>query len=117
MCKISELFPNVSKITLAYKRTYISAMGRQADKKMLKANYQPSFVSEFNIACLNIDCTGRGFDLYSEVSSLIAHNEAKKIGTMSCNGNEARDHKHSCPCRLDYEITITYKYNKKQNQL
>lgn len=111
MCRryrISELFPNVSKIAIAYKRTYISAMGKQEDENIIVANYQPSFVSEFIISCLNNDCTEREFDLYSEVSLMIAHNEAKKNGTMLCNGNEASDHKHSCPCRLEYEITITY---------
>ena len=106
--KISELFPNVLKITIAYKRTYISAIEKYADENTLEANYQPSFASEFNIACLNIDCTNRDFDLYSEVSTMIANNREKKEGTMLCNGNEARDHNNSCPCRLDYEITITY---------
>lgn len=104
--RIYELYPNVEKITIKYEQEYLSAFGKFREES--SHEYQKNFVAEFNIKCINRDCTNKWFDLYPEVSYMIAHNEKFSSGSLKCVGNEANDHNNKCPCVLNYTIQIEY---------
>ena len=104
--RIQELWPDVSKIEIMAKQTYISAFGRFEDENT--GTYRPDFAANFPFKCINIDCTAEYFDLYDVVSSMAVRHIEHSTGTLKCRGNEAKDHDNSCPCKLDYEVKIEY---------
>ena len=96
--KISELFPDVEQIDIEYKLEYKHFVGTKV--KNGQALYKPNFAAEFYFKCLNVDCTGCGFDLYSEVASAI---------------KEARDYPNcQCPCTMEYVIHVVYRKDSRQ---
>lgn len=104
--KICELWPHVVKIEIKAKKAYRSALN--VHEREEKAVYAPEFSANFLFRCMNDDCTEEYFNLYGKVSSMVAHHEEYAKGTLSCEGNEAKDHSNSCPCVLEYEINILY---------
>lgn len=107
MSKISDIWPQVASIDIAVKEVYRHAFGEPLVHECI-LSYESDDAVSFGITCLNDDCTGRGFDLYGKVANVIAHGEVSAKGTIRCEGNEARDHRHRCPCVLDYEISVGY---------
>lgn len=106
--KISKYWPNVAKITIRAKQTYVSAFGRS--EKEQTSTHLPDFSADFHFKCINGDCTMEYFDLGNVVSNMIAHHETLATGTLECLGKEAIDHPlNRCPCILDYDIKIDYK--------
>lgn len=104
--RISELWPRVARITIEAHQTYRSAFG--VFEKDMHGHYVPNHTAEFLFECRNNDCTVGYFDLGPVVSSMCAHNETYREGTMECRGNEAKDHNNRCPCRLEYRVTVDY---------
>lgn len=109
---ISKFWPKVEKIEIRTKQTYRSAFG--VFTKEQTGHYKPDFAANFPFRCINIDCTSKDFDLFNQVSSAIAQHKEVSSGTLKCEGREAEDHNHSCPCELEYEITIEYQPNANQ---
>ncbi len=110
--KISELFPDVEQIDIEYKLEYKHFVGTKV--KNGQALYKPNFAAEFYFKCLNVDCTGCGFDLYSEVASAILH-ETTVRGLKQCGGKEARDYPNcQCPCTMEYVIHVVYRKDSRR---
>lgn len=109
MERICEIFPNVEEIEVDYKRDYKFPEMDLSDEKFVKATYKDSFACNFRIECRNDDCTQKYFDLYSVISSMVAHKESEKEYVMNCTGKESKKHNHSCPCKLEFRIRISYK--------
>lgn len=106
--RISKYWPNVAKIEIKAKQTYVSAFGRS--EREMSSRHLPDFAANFQFKCINRDCTMEYFDLFNEVSTAVASHKTKSIGTLECLGKEADDHLlNKCPCTLDYEINIEYK--------
>lgn len=106
--RIEELYPNVKRITIRYRREYFSAFGLIKDQESVSAVYQPSFECNFVIECINRDCTQNEFDLCAQVGDMIINKETQRQGKLRCQGHEAKDHSSDCPCMMEYEIEITY---------
>lgn len=104
--KISDLWPQVARITIKAVQEYRSAFGMFHDNQT--ATYTPERPAEFLVKCVNNDCTAEYFDLFLVVAGMPHKRETYKTGTLECRGNEARDHNNSCPCKLEYEVTIEY---------
>lgn len=105
--KISKYWPQVAKIEIKAKQTYVSAFGKFEQE--LTSSHLPDFAANFMFRCINKDCTMEYFDLYSAVSMAIAQHKDHAAGTLECLGKEAEDHPlNMCPCKLDYEIKIEY---------
>lgn len=104
--RIHDLWPAVTMIKIHTEQTYRSAFGLFTHEST--GTYFPDFAANFHVDCINKDCTVGYFDLWPVVSSMCAHSETCLEGALECRGNEARDHRHPCPCRLEYQIEIEY---------
>lgn len=106
--RISEVFPDVEQIQIAYEVEHRSAFG--ISKESHTATYGPEQTNNFTIDCLNRECTSGFFDLKNEIWSMMHSKQTDLSGEMRCNGSEAPDHMHqSCGGSLKYTITISYK--------
>lgn len=104
--RIKELFPRVECIVIEYQITYISAFGKMT--KSGRAEYDPDFEADFSFGCINDSCTGKGFDLYSEVSMMAAKGETERSGCIWCDGNESRKHRTTCHTSFTYSVYLEY---------
>ena len=89
--RISNLWPTVKRIEIDYKISYPCSVMSEVLAKQGTAIYKPDFLPKFQFDCINDECTGRGFDLHSIVSQMVAHGETTRSGTMKCKGMEAKD--------------------------
>lgn len=105
--RIEELLADVKVVVVDYSMTYRSAFGIFTQRHTLKI--LPDSSSEVTVRCLNKDCTGRGFDLYSEISLLVHHHGRESSGVMFCNGLESSKHRCTCPTELKYTIRVEYR--------
>lgn len=109
---VAEIFPSVVRISIRLQRFYFSIAAEKelGDDEELCATYLPNVACDFTYPCKNGDCTCGVFDLYSIVSFVIAHKETYAEGIIKCDGKESRKYPNaSCPCELNYKITIEYK--------
>lgn len=104
--RIFDLWPKVKKIEIEYKIIYPCSVTNETKVEQGTAIYKPDFLAEFHFDCINEECTGRGFDLYSIVSQMVAHNEVVWSGTMECKGMETRKYNHACPSFIDVTIRV-----------
>ena len=104
--RICELWPKVVRIEISVTQTYPSAF--KTFSEGYKAVFTTDSKANFNFRCINDDCTDGNFDLYGVVSGMAAHRIEHSTGTLTCEGNEAKDHDNRCPCILEYEINIEY---------
>lgn len=104
--RISNLWPTVKRIEIDYKISYPCSVMSEVLVKQGTAIYKPDFLPKFQFDCVNDECTGRGFDLYSIVSQMVAHGETTRSGTMKCNGMEAKDHPYACQSTMVFTIRV-----------
>lgn len=104
---ISKSWEHVAKIEISTSQVYRSAFGVQTDVR--SEILTPDRPANFQVKCINNDCTFEYFDLFDKVAGMAVHRIEKATGTLRCKGKEAKDHDNSCPCELDYEINIEYK--------
>lgn len=106
--RISEAYPDIEQIQIAYEVEHRSAFG--ISKENHTATYKPDHTNNFMIDCLNRECTTGFFDLKSEIWSMMRTKKAELSGEMRCKGSEAPDHMYqSCDGSLKYTIIITYR--------
>lgn len=106
--RISEVYPDVEQIQIAYEVEHGSVFG--ISKENQTATYKPEYTNNFMIDCLNRECTYGFFDLKNEIWSMVHTKQTELSGEMNCKGSEAPDHMYqSCAGSLKYTITITYK--------
>lgn len=109
--RISDVYPEVAQIQIAYEVEHRSAFG--ISKENHTATYKPDFTNNFTIDCLNRECTTGFFNLKSEIWNMIHSKQTELSGEMSCKGSEAPDHMYqSCGGSLKYSIMITYIANE-----
>ncbi len=106
--RISNLWPTVKRIEIEYKISYPCSATNETMVAQGHAIFQPDFLPEFHFDCINEDCTGRGFELYSVVSSMIANKETSRSGRMECKGNESWKYSHACPSWIEYQVRIVF---------
>ncbi len=102
---IHDLWPCIRRIEI---HALVKYPAFNVQPKDWTAVYQPDFAATFHFDCRNDECTVGYFDLYSVVANMSAHHVVSSSGILECRGNEARDHNNSCPCKLEYEVTIEY---------
>lgn len=106
--RITDLWPKVKNITIKYKITYPCSATNETMIQQGTAIYKPDFLPEFHFDCINEECTGHGFELYSVVSRMIAHCEVYRSGKMECRGSESRKHPHNCPSWIEYQVLVIF---------
>lgn len=105
--RISDVYPDVVQIQIAYEVEHRSAFG--IIKENHTATYKPDHTNNFTIDCLNRECTSGFFDLKNEVWNMIHSKQTEQSGEMNCKGSEAPDHMYqSCGGSLKYSITIEF---------
>lgn len=109
---IKEIYLDVERIEIDYDIQYSSAFG--LIRKNGTATYLPDYAFRFKIDCVNIDCTGSGFDMYIYIASAVGKKQTEVSGSLRCTGNEAHDHKNSCDTKMDYTIRIEYRTGSHQ---
>ncbi len=64
----------------------------------------------FEIKCPHRECVSGGFNLFSEVCSLIESGHEKATGTITCQGWQdiQRINQHHCFLELNYKIVASY---------
>jgi hypothetical protein len=73
--------------------------------------FHPAATAFFEFPCPSSVCTGGGFDLGREVSSLIARGGAQTSGILDCMGQQSADRYDSHPAllQLHYRLTVSYR--------
>lgn len=104
------MWKGVAEVRISAVQCYTSAICGRIVKESNPV-YRPPFPEAFFFACANNDCTGHGFDLWLRVADAVA-NGGFCSGSVDCDGHEAWRHSNRCPCRLDYEIRVTYSSNQ-----
>lgn len=109
---ISEAFPSVSSITI--KQTFWDDSGNNqiGNKKIWDMNVKTARLF-FIIKCPQ-NCIDGGYDITSEIISMLDKVESFRVGKLVCQGwqDEERINKFHCLTTLEYEINI--EYNSKQ---
>lgn len=104
---IYEIYPDVESITIYVECKSGSFMDNDAKKEY---SYGRNDKNLFLIPCPNIDCTGIGFDITSEVNSVIREHEKIKKGGMMCKHAESdKIGAKLCMSEIEYTISVVYR--------
>ena len=106
--QIKDVHPEVASIAITYTVEHRSAFGIARDERTM--TLLSDHTNNYEVDCLNRECTTGYFDLKSEVWDMIRSKATERIGSMRCKGSEAPDHMYqSCGGTLEYTIRISYK--------
>lgn len=106
--RISEVYPEVEQIQIAYEVEHGSVFGSRKENHTVI--YRPDHTCNFKVECLNPECTYGFFDLKNEVWSMIHSEQTELSSEMNCEGSESPDHMYQrCDGRLKYKVTISYR--------
>ena len=108
---LKEEFPSVREIIIKYKRQSRSSVSL-IDKEWCVKRINPNDKFHIFISCINDTCTEGGFDLTSDIRSLIkskshSYNREESL----CEGKEhflENAPSYICHSKIEYEITIHY---------
>jgi len=106
--KLSELYPNVSRVTL-----FVAFEEADADAE---PNYQQiiftgNAATVFRLGCSRDDCVDGGFDYGPPIADLIQRGEEREHGKIACEGRLGSG-RRSKPCSLqsEYRIIVQYRH-------
>lgn len=104
---LSDIYPNVSKVTVKCYSKSGSFEGAEIDSVVVR-NPNDKFL--FLVKCPNGSCTDIGFDLGGDVRDVIRNRKPSSSGTKKCNGWEDSERigKHECLSEVEFTITVEY---------
>lgn len=110
---LREVFPNVDKLFVDVELSFSSSVGIDVKKgfhKILEGT--DSFYLHFD--CLNVDCTGDGFDL-ENIARMAIQSHSVQSGILKCNGKEdwkyLRSSGCSCQSCLKYVVRPQFQHS------
>ncbi len=107
---ISEAYPSVSSISI--KKTYYDDSSNNQIGEIEVWNLPITTMRMYvDIKCILRSCIDGGFEITSDIISMIGKKETQRKSKLVCQGwqDEERVGHYYCLSTLEYEINITYK--------
>lgn len=93
---LQEVFPELDKLFVDVELSFCSSIGIDAKKEFHKIlEGKDLFYLHFD--CLNVDCTGDGFDL-ENIARMAIQSHSAQSGMLKCNGKEDWKYLKSSGC-------------------
>jgi hypothetical protein len=105
---LSELYPNVERLTLFVAFEEADA---EADPNYQQIIFAPGSAAAFRLDCSREDCVDGGFDYAPFIDKLIQSGAERAHETIACAGwldsGEGRPH---CSLQSEYRIIVQYRH-------
>ena len=93
---LREVFPNVDKLFVDVKLSFSSSVGIDTKKEFHRI-LEGTDLFYLHFDCLNVDCTGDGFDL-EDIAKMAIQSHSAQSGILKCNGKEDWKYLRSSGC-------------------
>lgn len=93
---LRDVFPEVDKLFVDVELSFCSSIGIDAKKEFHKI-LESTDLFYLHFDCLNVDCTGDGFDL-ENIARMAIQSHSAQSGILKCNGKEDWKYLKSSGC-------------------